>query len=93
MFRFALSVGSIAIISTVFAASPPSVPNTYPQGQERSPNDREFFVPMATPSNLADVTGAGKVGKPSKDTVLLTEWFLQFQRPLGTASGLWLVRR
>ena len=90
MFRLALSVGWFAIGSTVFAAAP-SVPNTFPQGHERSPTDREFFAPIQAPANLAEVAISPKAVRAT--TLAFGDWLQQFQRPLGLAKGMWLVRR
>lgn len=93
MLRLALSVGWVALASAAFAAAPPSVPNTHPQGQERSPSEREFFAPIQAPSNLVDVAVNPKSARATASALAFGDWLQQFQRPLGLAKGLWLVRR
>ena len=93
MFRFAASVGCTIFASIALAAAPPSVSNTYPQGHERSPTEREFFAPIQTPTNLAEVATNPKATRSAATASLLSDWLQQFQRPLGLAKGTWLVRR
>ncbi len=93
MFRFAVSVGCSVFASVALAGSPPSVSDTFPQGQERSPSEREFFAPIQTPANLAEVAPNPKLSRPTATASILTDWLQQFQRPLGLAKGSWLVRR
>ena len=93
MLRFALSVGfTIATISGASAAAP-DTSKTHPQGQERTPTDREFFAPMPPPPSLSETAVPRIANKPGDSAGIVADWMQHFQRPLGLASGTWLVRR
>ena len=89
MLRIVHTVGwSVAVATAAFAA-PSGISNTHPQGQERSPTEREFFAPVPTPANFAEVAGPTKSGK----RIDFDNWMLDFQRSLGLAKGMLVARR
>ena len=81
-------VVSLAWTTAAFATSTGGS-NTYPQGQERSPTEREFFAPVPTPANFAEVAGPTGSGK----RIDFDNWMLHFQRSLGMAKGMLVARR
>ena len=91
MLRYAFSAGlAVALASTASATAPPSVPSTHPQGQERSPAERDHYLPVLTPAHYADVAGTPKAVGPGDSAA--AQRFLRFPPPLGFATSAWPVR-
>ena len=63
MLRSAFALGLASLVGAASAGAPPRASDAFPQGQERSPTEREFFVPMPAPPNLADTAPARSIGK------------------------------
>lgn len=89
MLRFAISVVGSLAWTTLSLASPIGISNTYPQGQERSPTEREFFAPVPAPANFAEVAGPTSSGR----RIDFENLMLQFHRSLGLAKGMLVARR
>ena len=89
MLRFAISVVGSLVWTTLSLAGPIGISNTHPQGQERSPTEREFFAPVPAPANFAEVAGPTVFGK----RIDFDNAMLHFQRSLGMAQGMLVARR
>ncbi len=89
MLRFAISVVGSLAWTTLSLAGPIGISNTHPQGQERSPIEREFFATVPTPANLTEVAGPTIFGK----RIDFDNMMLHFQRSLGLVQGMLTARR
>jgi len=89
MLRIALTVGWSVAMAATAPAVPTGISTTHPQGQERSPTEREFFAPVPTPANFAEVAGPTNSGK----RIDFDNLMLHYQRSLGLAKVMLDARR
>ncbi len=89
MHRFAISIAASFAWTTLLLAASTGVSNAHPQGHERSPTEREFFAPVPTPANFAEVAGPTSSGR----RIDFDNLMLQFHRSLGLAKGMLVARR